>query len=86
MGPLYGRSRDPQGGEAELSDELQLWVTTLRQLRLKAGVRKLWLLPLEFDWHRDDNNYLLRFTLPPGSYATSVLREVLRYKDERRGG
>lgn len=86
MGPLYGRSRDPQGGEAELSDELQQWVTTLRQLRLKAGVRKLWLVPLEFDWHRDDNNYLLRFTLPPGSYATSVLREVLRYKDERRGG
>ena len=86
VGPLYGRSRDPQGGEAELPDELQEWVATLRQLRLKAGSRKLWLQPLEFDWHRDDNNYNLRFALPAGSYATSVLRELLRYKDERRGG
>jgi tRNA pseudouridine13 synthase len=52
---------------------------------MKASTRKLWLTPLEFEWHREDNDFVLAFTLPPGCYATSVLREVLIYKDGSGG-
>jgi tRNA pseudouridine13 synthase len=53
----------------------------LAKNRIKVGERKLWLQPLEFTWQREDNDYRVSFTLPPGCYATSVLREILNYED-----
>tara|TARA_B110000495_G_C23033782_1_gene616598 strand:- start:2741 stop:3649 length:909 start_codon:yes stop_codon:yes gene_type:complete len=84
-GPLYGRARDPQGGEDFLSEALRSWLSVFHLNRMKASTRKLWLTPLEFEWHREDNDFVLAFTLPPGCYATSVLREVLIYKDGSGG-
>lgn len=80
-GPLYGRSRDPQPGEATLPESLKSWMGVLAKNRIKVGERKLWLQPLEFTWQREDNDYRVSFTLPPGCYATSVLREILNYED-----
>jgi len=80
-GPLYGRHRDPQVGELELPDTFKPWMKVFADNRLKAGERKLWLQPLEFIWHREDNDYVIGFKLPPGCFATSVLREVLNYED-----
>ncbi|MDC1102205.1 tRNA pseudouridine(13) synthase TruD [Pseudomonadales bacterium] len=84
-GPLYGRARDPQGGEEFLNEALTSWLSVFHLNRMKAARRKLWLTPLEFEWHREDNDFVLAFTLPPGCYATSVLREVLIYKDGSSG-
>lgn len=81
IGPLYGRSRDPQPGEATLPESLKSWMGVLAKNRIKVGERKLWLQPLEFTWQREDNDYRVSFTLPPGCYATSVLREILNYED-----
>jgi tRNA pseudouridine13 synthase len=81
IGPLYGRSRDPQPGEATLPESLKSWMRVLAKNRIKVGERKLWLQPLEFTWQREDNDYRVSFTLPPGCYATSVLREILNYED-----
>jgi len=84
-GPLYGRARDPQGGEEFLSEALTPWLSVFHMNRMKAARRKLWLMPLEFEWYREDNDFVMAFTLPPGCYATSVLREVLIYKDGSSG-
>jgi tRNA pseudouridine13 synthase len=80
-GPLYGMSRDPQPGECELSAELQGWIAGLRHRRVKTGERQMMVKPGAMTWQAQQTSIELKFTLPPGSYATSLLREVVNTVD-----
>jgi tRNA pseudouridine13 synthase len=53
----------------------------LAQAGFKAEIRPLRLLPQQFDCQWEGNDLLLAFNLPPGAYATSVLRELVQLID-----
>ncbi len=61
-------------------DLLQNW-PVLTEVLIKQGVqasrRALRLYPTELEWSFSDNEVILSFVLPPGAYATTVLREIL---------
>jgi len=80
-GPLWGRGRSPSADEAgaveaaalaphaELCDGLEY--AGVRQQR-----RALTLRPEGLEWEADAGDVRLRFRLPPGCYATSLLMEI----------
>lgn len=83
-GPLWGQGPLRSTGEVValerqvLSDEIAMQLCEgLEQAGLKQERRSLRLRPggLAWDWH-DDTTLELRFTLPPGTYATVVLAEL----------
>ena len=85
-GPLYGMSRDPRPGEEFMPDECEGWCEGLQRLRVKTGSRNLKLKPRHLQWRftgPSENGQTLQvaFSLPAGSFATSLLREVLRYSE-----
>jgi len=87
-GPLYGRKLSmPRGlpGEMEqrvLDEEgLQLEDWNVRGLKLK-GARRALRIPLRDVESRYDEGLLLSFSLPPGCYATVVLRELQKSDDD----
>ena len=82
-GPLFGRSRDPQVGENILSRDSLFYVDRLRRLRVRADRRVTVVRPLLFRWCFQQDFLLLSFRLPPGSYATSLLRESVEIEDLR---
>ena len=52
----------------------------LAEMKLEASRRSLRLLPSGLCWHQPEPAQLvLEFTLPPGGYATTVLREVVNW-------
>ncbi|HAK53570.1 MAG TPA: tRNA pseudouridine(13) synthase TruD [Gammaproteobacteria bacterium] len=85
FGPLYGRSRDPQPGEHLLKPHEVAWVEGLRRLKVKVGQRRMVVKPESFDWRLDKSDLYLSFALPAGSYATSLLKELVNYKDASLG-
>jgi tRNA pseudouridine13 synthase len=84
-GPLYGRGESPARGEA-LREEAaslapyELWCRGLIEAGLKQERRSLRLLvgAPALSWPEPDC-LELSFSLPAGAYATSVLRELVRY-------
>lgn len=81
-GPLWGRGR-VQTSAAGVEFEAQVLAPysdlcgELEYAGLKQERRALRLLPRELRWEwQDDNTLMLRFGLPVGAYATSVLREL----------
>ena len=82
QGPLIGKSRDPQPGEEYFDEVEQAWATGLRKLGAKVGTRNLIVRPDEMSWSALEGGLVLQFKLPPGSYATSLLRELFLVKDE----
>jgi len=78
VGPLFGRSRDPQLGEADLDIRGARWLKGLVREKVSAGVRPLMVVPETLAWRvLGEGCWELEFGLPPGSYATSLLRELL---------
>ena len=82
-GPLWGQGRQPVKGAAAALECAALagwesWQRGLERAGLHADRRPLRLLPTDFHstW-LDANTLQLRFTLPPGCYATVVVREVM---------
>lgn len=85
-GPLPGRegkrgNSRPAGEAAALEEEvLQRFDSLLHGLQ-RAGVdasrRSLRVVPAGLDWQWDGACLALEFSLPPGAYATSVLRELV---------
>lgn len=55
--------------------------TYLEKQRVEQGTRPLAVRPEELDWQLLDNEIQLRFRLPKGAYATSLLREVIQLQD-----
>jgi len=82
QGPLIGKSRDPQPGEEYFNEIEQAWATGLRKLGAKVATRDLIVRPDEMNWSVSEDGLVLKFSLPPGSYATSLLRELFLVKDE----
>jgi tRNA pseudouridine13 synthase len=81
-GPLWGRgdrpTRDEVGAlEAACADAFPLWCAGLTDAGLKQERRALRLPVPDLAADREDDALRLRFTLPAGSYATVVLREIL---------
>ena len=85
-GPLPGRSGRRRGssptGEAASLEEAALgphreWVEALQRAGMDADRRSLRVVPVHLDWQLDNSRLTLAFDLPPGAYATSVLRELV---------
>lgn len=87
-GPLWGRGTNPateQAGRLEaqaLADQAEL-KDGLEKAGLKQERRALQIsVPdLALEWQAE-NTVQLRFSLPAGCYATSVLREISNYEDK----
>lgn len=62
----------------------QHWVDGLIRLRVQAGRRSMRVLPERLEAEVQGNSVLLRFALPAGCFATSVLRELVCYRDSTR--
>ena len=82
-GPLWGKGELASQGEARavelhaLRDCLE-WRQGLEAHGLQMQRRALRLLPNDFEWQFSNQKVLyLSFTLPSGSYATSVARELV---------
>ena len=83
-GPLFGVRRKPAAGEDRLPDGLEAWCEGLARFKVKAARRPLAVVPEAFEWTFEDGDTLvLSFGLPSGSYATSLLRELI-HDEERR--
>lgn len=81
-GPLCGEGPLGEGECADLEqsilDQYKTWVDGLGAARIKSARRSLRLLISKLEWDFTDNQCLiLEFFLPKGSYATSVLRELV---------
>ncbi len=82
QGPLWGRGRNSSKGElaeleAQVLADFQPWCNALEHLGLDQQRRDLQLRPSRFEWHWQGRDLCLSFALPVGTYATSVLRELL---------
>ncbi|MDT8283731.1 MAG: tRNA pseudouridine(13) synthase TruD, partial [Gammaproteobacteria bacterium] len=70
-----------QAAELEMSviDQFPVFRDGLVSARLQAQRRACRLLPRDMTCYQQDNNFVVGFTLPPGSYATVVLSEIFSY-------
>jgi tRNA pseudouridine13 synthase len=90
--PLWGRGASTALAEAAQREREalrgeELFQQGLEQAGLEQERRALRLRPVEFAWQRLAADSLqLSFSLPPGSYATAVLREVVQVSDATRRG
>ncbi len=81
-GPLWGRGRlastaDAQQLEQQCAGNFTLFCDGLEKAGMKQERRALRLPASNIEWQLDDNSLSLSFFLSSGSYATSVLREVV---------
>jgi len=88
-GPLPGEGGTQPVGDAATLEQgvLQKWpelVEVLITQRVKASRRALRLYPAGLEWDIDGSDLELTFALPPGSYATTVLREILVFSEAQR--
>ena len=84
-GPLWGKGKLKTCAETEqleiaISDKHEEICAGLVAFGLEQARRSLRLMVGDLEWQREQNCLLLEFKLPPGAYATSVLREVLIFK------
>lgn len=86
-GPLWGRGRPTSLGDAlafELSllEEESLWKDGLVKAGMEQERRALRVPVKKLQWQwQDETTLRLQFALPPGAYATSVLREIAKTKN-----
>jgi tRNA pseudouridine13 synthase len=81
-GPLWGKGELPSTGECReleksISDAIgTTWTTGLEKAGLKQERRALRMKVANLQWDYQDKLLEVGFTLRPGCYATSVLREI----------
>jgi tRNA pseudouridine13 synthase len=85
QGVLFGLCRDPQHGEMDLPDYCAHWVSGLQRFRVRPGLRNCRLMPKKLEWDQFESDWEIRFGLQPGCYATSVLRELVKYRETSSG-
>ena len=88
-GPLWGRGRPPSTGAARALEERMLRAhgeitQALEFVGLRQQRRALATTPKELSWRVENSALTLKFALDPGTYATSVLREVGEFRDAGR--
>ena len=83
--PLCGRGEPMVSAEAAeievaVLDDWQGWIKGLEKARMDAARRAMRVGVPDLTWQWDgDDQLVLAFSLPPGSYATAVLRELGRF-------
>lgn len=83
-GPMWGAGELPVKGPARALEEeamktCEVWCRGLEEMGLKQERRSLRLKLTDLRWTLESDDELhLSFRLPPGGYATSVLRELVR--------
>jgi tRNA pseudouridine13 synthase len=88
-GPLPGSGSDGPAGEVAAIENAVLanW-TELNEVLVTQGVqasrRSLRLYPAGLEWGFEDGALRVAFNLPPGAYATTVLREILVFCEADR--
>jgi len=80
-GPLWGRGRRVSTGCAARREDRALaayadWLDPLEHLGLMQERRSLVAWPIDLCWSLREAMLELNFALPPGQYATAVLREI----------
>ncbi|MBS3964572.1 MAG: tRNA pseudouridine(13) synthase TruD [Methylomonas sp.] len=85
-GALWGRgslrsSGDVATRERACADAHPVLVTGLECADLSQDRRALRVKPENLSWHWSDDGLNLAFTLPAGSYATALLREIIVHSD-----
>ena len=88
-GPMPGEDGSQPMGHVAMLERgvLQNWpelIEVLTAQRVKASRRALRLYPAKLEWDIKGGNLELTFTLPPGCYATTVLREILVFSEAER--
>lgn len=90
-GPLYGSGANPATGRAaSLEDDVlrqyEPWCGLLAEAGLKLERRPTRCVARDLDWRLDHGEGVLEldFVLRRGQFATSVLREILDYRDVTR--
>jgi len=61
--------------------DYQQWGKGLEEFKVKASERPIGVVPTDFTWTFNDAGLLLSFDLPPGAYATSLVQELIDYRD-----
>jgi len=84
-GPLWGRGRsiaeaETAKEEANLLQPWRSWCLALEHSGLRQERRPLVLMPEHLQWQWLDENLRVQFELPPGTYATALLREVAQLR------
>ncbi|MCV6588118.1 MAG: tRNA pseudouridine(13) synthase TruD [Marinobacterium sp.] len=91
-GPMWGRGMSMAAGEARVWEQLQLapWQPVLEGLEglgLNQERRALRLIPEQLTLEKESNTqWVLAFSLPAGSFATSVLRELCQVRTPEQPG
>ena len=85
-GPMPGENGSQPTGLANEMEQAVLgnWPLLTKLLgaqRVQAARRALRLYPAGLGWSFDGGDLQLTFALPPGAYATTVLREILVFTD-----
>jgi len=85
---LFGRSphRDIEIPDLEFDlydDDIDRdnWCEGLINLGIRAAQRELMVIPGDLNWELHEDSLDVSFTLPNGAYATSLLRELIDYKE-----
>ncbi|MCO1334589.1 tRNA pseudouridine(13) synthase TruD [Microbulbifer sp. OS29] len=88
-GPLWGRGRGLSTlalGELEqqVLSSWHSWCNWLEHCGLKQERRSLVLSPEAFQYQWEGDHLLLEFALPPGTFATALLREIAQLVNVRQ--
>jgi tRNA pseudouridine13 synthase len=80
-GPLWGRGRNAASEDAvtiedKITRQFEVWCDGLEHQGLSQERRNLVCVPKDLTWQFCDNHLTLEFSLLPGEYATSVMREI----------
>ncbi len=89
-GPIYGykmwAAADVAGRlEQSLLASRGLKLEEFRPVRMKGSRRPLRYAPIDLEWGIEDADLVVRFAIPKGSFATMLLREVLKTDIENDG-
>jgi tRNA pseudouridine13 synthase len=89
-GPLWGRGRSQTSNMAlAIEDDalkpLQHWADSLEHLGLQQERRSFISRPDYLSWQFREKLIIVNFNLPPGQYATSILRELAVCYEPNRG-
>lgn len=80
--PLWGRGRLQSSGalrtlEDSVLEPWKVWCERLEYQGLKQERRSTMLTPVNGAWTWENNDLILNFSLPVGTFATSVIRELV---------
>ncbi len=86
LGSLFGDGEHKQTGAAldtmaAVEARWPLLVEGLRRNRIAVAQRPMVLKPEGLHWQLEKDTLCVKFKLPVGAFATSVLREIINYRD-----